>query len=214
LEESVLGVERRLDVPGWLIPSIYFQYVRERDAGPLRPVFAHNEQDVLSLLALTIRLGRQLSEPTGIAEPVDLYSTGRVFEGAEAWDRAIVCYEQALAGHLPSKVREQASCRLGIVYKRLRRSANAAEVWRTLVQRPDCLGLLPYVELAKHLEHRERDYSAALGVVEQALGTLARRPVAPWQGEQDGRQREELLRRKQRLQTKVARTGTNGSPVM
>src|SRR5205823_4883325 len=42
LERDVLGLSREEDVPGALIPSLYFDWLRRRRAGPLARVFAHN----------------------------------------------------------------------------------------------------------------------------------------------------------------------------
>lgn len=213
LEEGVLGVSRPLDVPSWLIPTIYFQYVRERDARPLRPVFAHNEQDVLSLLALTVRVARHFDEPVHQAEhPLDLYSLGRAFETAQDWEDSVLCYEQALARGLPSQQREAALCRLGLVYKRLARLENAERVWRSLVSRPDCLGLLPYVELAKHLEHRERKYAEAAALVERALALADRRGIDPWQRARLEREHAGLEHRLERLRRKVAAAAGQSRP--
>src|SRR5207245_11750591 len=52
LERDVLGLAREEDVPGALIPSLYFDWLRRRRAAPLARVFAHNRDDVLSLAAL------------------------------------------------------------------------------------------------------------------------------------------------------------------
>ena len=206
LEQGVLGVRRTFDVPGWLIPSIYLEAVRERDLRPLMPVFAHNEQDILSLLALTIVAARHVEDPVAEArDAVDVYSTGRVFESIAAWEEAILCYERALAGNLPGRLREQVLCRLGLVYKRVKHLGNAERVWRWLVGRPDCTGILPYVELAKHLEHRERDYAEAAEVTERALVLLARRPFDRFAyNRATEREHEELERRLARLRRKQA----------
>lgn len=53
MEKQILGVVRsRTDIPGYLIPSIYVQYLRTRDAECLDGVFYHNGMDILSLVAL------------------------------------------------------------------------------------------------------------------------------------------------------------------
>ena len=52
LERDVLGIVREEDVPGWEIPARFFAYLRDRQPRRLQPVFAHNRDDVLSLVAL------------------------------------------------------------------------------------------------------------------------------------------------------------------
>ena len=55
LEQALCGHERESDVPGFEIPSRYFQYVRSGDARPLQAVFEHNRLDIVSLAMLTAR---------------------------------------------------------------------------------------------------------------------------------------------------------------
>src|SRR5439155_326180 len=68
-------------------------------------------------------------------------------------------------------VRRTLLARLASLHKRSGRQELAAELWRELV----ALGLgdvTPLVELAKHCEHRQRDVSAALELVQEALTVL------------------------------------------
>ncbi len=204
LEDAVLGLKRAVDVPSWLIPSIYFGYVRDRDARPLQAVFAHNEQDILSLVSLTVLLARHFTNPLAAgAHPIDVYSLGRALESAADWQGAVLCYEKALAAELPSRLRADALCRLGLVYKRLKQAENAQQIWRSLVARPEFAGILPHVELAKHLEHRERDYAAAAAAVERALRVWAGGHPA-YAGEREARERRKLEHRLARLRQKLA----------
>ena len=53
LENQMLGVEREGDLPGELIPYVYFEYLRTRQAARLVPIFEHNALDILSLACLT-----------------------------------------------------------------------------------------------------------------------------------------------------------------
>ena len=48
----MLGQPRHDDTPGWLIPQLYFDYLRDGDARRLRGVFEHNQRDILALAAL------------------------------------------------------------------------------------------------------------------------------------------------------------------
>lgn len=82
LEERVLGVRRWDDVPGFLIPQLYTDYLRTGDGRCLAPVFDHNALDVLSLVTLAGRLASLYRDPLKALEddPLDLVSLGRVFE--------------------------------------------------------------------------------------------------------------------------------------
>ncbi|NLP09717.1 hypothetical protein GX408_04880, partial [bacterium] len=48
MEQAVLGFRRTSDVPGELIPSLYFDSLWTRDLVPLKPIFQHNAMDLIS----------------------------------------------------------------------------------------------------------------------------------------------------------------------
>ena len=50
LENQILGVERQGDLPGELIPYVYFEYVRTQEIFRLLPVFHHNSIDIAAHL--------------------------------------------------------------------------------------------------------------------------------------------------------------------
>jgi hypothetical protein len=52
IEEQVLGIFRRSDLPGAMVPEFYDIYRRTKNPGPLIPILHHNRQDVLSLIDL------------------------------------------------------------------------------------------------------------------------------------------------------------------
>ena len=68
LERTLFGVRRLGDVPGYEIPSRYFDFMRSGDASPLEPVLEHNRLDLISLAALTFRAVRLLAGAPGILD--------------------------------------------------------------------------------------------------------------------------------------------------
>ena len=85
------------------------------------------------------------------------------------------------------------------VFSRAGRHERAIELWRRLAS----LGLTgcePYVELAKHFEHRLHDYDAALEVVEEALALVEIRELRQRPG--TATERAELEHRRTRLHQK------------
>jgi uncharacterized protein YprB with RNaseH-like and TPR domain len=67
LEETVLGLRRQDDVPGNLVPALWFDYLRH-GAGPdfatsLKGVLQHHAQDVYSLLCLDLLLSALARNP-------------------------------------------------------------------------------------------------------------------------------------------------------
>ncbi|MCC6174610.1 MAG: ribonuclease H-like domain-containing protein [Chloroflexi bacterium] len=167
LERAVLGHQRERDVPSWMIPDLYFRYVRGESAGPMVRVFEHNLHDILSLVSLTCRLGRLLGAPADAA-PEDVFAVGRIYEALGLTDDACACYERTLDTSRSADLRAKAAARLAALCKRTARHDRAVQLWRrlALLGLDDCT---PLVELAKHYEHRARDFDAAIAVVEEAL---------------------------------------------
>ncbi len=64
LEVQILGATRTdEDVPGWMIPSLYFDFLRSGEAQPLKSVFYHNAVDVVSMAALFNHMAGLLADP-------------------------------------------------------------------------------------------------------------------------------------------------------
>ena len=83
LEQHILRETRSEDdVPGWMIPGLYLDYIRSGDARPLKGVFYHNAMDILSMAALTNLAANMLAEPLDgtIQHTQDLAAIGYLFE--------------------------------------------------------------------------------------------------------------------------------------
>jgi uncharacterized protein YprB with RNaseH-like and TPR domain len=176
LESEVLGLERESDVPGSLIPLLYFDYLRSRRAGPLKRVFEHNRLDVLSLVALVGWFGRALS-PDADVRPEELAGLGRLWEPVDV-ERALDCYRGALAAGLREPVARWARMRLARWEKRAARWEAACVLWEAA--RGDVLfDPRPWEELAKFQEHRARDLTRARAIVADALDQARSIGAAP-----------------------------------
>ncbi len=166
LEREVLGLAREDDVPGALIPALYFDYLRSRRAAPLARVFAHNRDDVLSLVALLGWFGRALVGADQL-HAEDLAGFGRLWEPVDL-ARALACYRAALAAGLAAAAAQRVRLRLARWEKRATRWDAACDLWRA-ASRHGAFDREPWEELAKFHEHRGRDLAAARAVVEKAL---------------------------------------------
>jgi uncharacterized protein YprB with RNaseH-like and TPR domain len=170
LEQRVLHVVRERDVPGSVIPSLYFQFLRRRVAGPLRDVLAHNRHDVLALVGLLGWLGRALEGATAL-RPEEHAGIARLWERTDV-ERACACYEAALAAGLDGDGAHAVRLRLARWEKRRARWAAARALWEAAAT-ASAFDPRPWEELAKFHEHRTRDLSTARAVVVRALDLAA-----------------------------------------
>ncbi|HEY3366286.1 MAG TPA: ribonuclease H-like domain-containing protein [Symbiobacteriaceae bacterium] len=181
LEAQVLGVRRMGDVPGHLIPQLYFDYLRSGDATPLLDVVLHNRLDILSLVALATWLGRIVTDPlspTADGELVpgdDLYALARLFEARGRSDEALVLYEAAVDRGAVAISPRLMMQELARAYKRLRRHDRALPIWEQMAGDPAGPSLHALVEMAKYYEHVARDIDRAHALAHEALAVAERR---------------------------------------
>ncbi|TCI56611.1 hypothetical protein EVJ30_03555 [Exiguobacterium sp. SH5S13] len=154
--EAHFGHARTDDLPGFLAPMHYFQYVKERDPDILQPVIEHHHADCLSLVSLYKRLCHlvEADEPTFGEERAhwlnDLGST----------DEALKQYERI---EQPTK---RAKMRQALLLKRTGRIVEALPLFKE-VGTTEAL-----VELAKYAEHQQKDVVSAIRYTEQAIAIV------------------------------------------
>lgn len=171
LEHYLFGMEREDDIPGSMIPGVYFKYLEDRNAADIVRVMHHNELDILSLALMVARLCSMLENPLAEREH-ERMGLGRIFEANGEYEEVIRCYRTCLKAS-STHVRQTSSLRLAGTCKRLGQYTEAVELWEGMTAGRDCsAGIKPYIELAKHYEHREKDAVKALAVAEKAMGIV------------------------------------------
>ncbi|MBZ5579566.1 MAG: ribonuclease H-like domain-containing protein [Acidobacteriia bacterium] len=194
LENQILGVERQGDLPGEMIPYYYFEYLRSQQAMRLVPIFHHNAIDILSLACLTaiVPLAFRAPEETAFLHGADSIGLARWLLSAGRHEEALRLLRRAVELGLPDPLLFQTLWDVAAIEKRLGRAEAACAAFTELTASRNPWRAKAFEELAKHYEHRERDYARALEMTRHAA-TLDDTP--------------ELRRREQRLQTRLAKLG-------
>jgi uncharacterized protein YprB with RNaseH-like and TPR domain len=173
LESQILGIERQNDIPGHLIPQVYFRYVRTRTAHGIGNILSHNRQDIETLARLTLRMGEifsgQVSEELA---PVDLFSAGKFAHALGQRELAVRWNEAALMRGLPDGHEVEAKKAKAARLKVQKKYSEAAELWRDLSLRSEVFLEDVHEELAIYYEHREGNLEEALSLSELALEQL------------------------------------------
>jgi hypothetical protein len=169
VERHVLGFRRVEDLPSWMIPSVFFQFLREGDARLLGSILEHNRDDILSLLALTGWLARVYESPSESGLDARLCTrVARTYESIGWHDLAIKLLDETVAGAASTENRAEAALHLARLHRGLGAGAAAESMWR-VASGHSILGIDALIAWAKYLEHERRDFHAAREIVERAL---------------------------------------------
>lgn len=170
VERDILGVIRDDDVPGYLIPEIYFSYLRTKDARALKQVFEHNLQDILSLVALVSRMCFLVEDPLNNTEyGMDIFSIGKMFDEEKKYGQSTHYYAEALKHNLAEEEILEILRLSSFAYKRQGKWEEAEKIWREIIEKSREYIYYPFEELAKYYEHYLKDYQKAETIVEEAL---------------------------------------------
>lgn len=196
LEEAVLGICRVGDIPGAEVPQRYFDFLKLGQFDLLREVIKHNAQDIASLCVLLSHMAWMYEHPEQAAvHAEDVFSMGVALERMKHPEEARRCYRLATG-----RMKVQGQMRLAVSYRRCGEKHQAKEIWQAMVIRREG-GVEPYIELAKHYEHVEKDVSAALEMTRRGLMLLAEPSLLDSETVQNQRNalqyRYERLKRKQ-----------------
>ena len=165
LEHHILGVARESDAPGWLIPSIYFSYLRERRVNDLGPVIEHNRFDIVSLARLTGIVGAHLAGLEVASHDADRLAALllRLRRGQTDLARSVLA--ESLNSQIPAQLRLTA---IRDATKQLKRERNielaTSDLEVALVDPSRDIRLYVAEELAKYHEHGRKDYRTALAI--------------------------------------------------
>ncbi|MBV9083450.1 MAG: ribonuclease H-like domain-containing protein [Acidobacteriaceae bacterium] len=176
LEQRVLGVEREGDLPGELIPYVYFEYLRSRHAQRLVPIFHHNAMDILTLACLTAIVPAAFRSTEtdslarlGVRRGEDLAGIARWLLAAGEEEQGLQLLKRAVAVGLPDPLLFKTLWDIASYEKKLARADAALSALGELAQCRNEYRVNALVELAKYYEHEQRNYAQALEFTNQAL---------------------------------------------
>lgn len=162
VEDRVLDFHRDSDIPGHLVPSVYFNWLSTTDPDLLDKVAQHNCNDIVSLFFLMHHISGIYDDPSEkISEPDDILSLARILERRREHEnvyRMLESFDDITRSHGRFDILflQSLSC------KRSGRISEAVGLWRKIVGRDTPEAFWAGLELAKHFEHRIKDVKEAL----------------------------------------------------
>lgn len=208
LETAILGLERsEADVPGYLIPQLYVDYVRSGRAGEMQRVFYHNQEDIVTTAALAQQMCSAVQSPhaaeSGL-QGLDWVSLALTYEQSNQPEEAERCYVRALDCLDQPNDQRVALQRLAGLLKRLQRWEDAAALWERWLTTVPGTDATPYIELAMYYEWKRCDLAQAEMWAAWGLHTIQSAPH--WQ-----RLPGQMVNLEQRLTRIRRKRGTRGS---
>jgi uncharacterized protein YprB with RNaseH-like and TPR domain len=194
LENRILGVERQGDLPGEMIPYCYFEFLRTKQAFDLVPIFHHNAIDILSLACLTaiVPFAFRTPEKAELRHGADLIGLARWLQQSERKEEALRLFRRAIEMGLPDDLLFRTLWDVAAAERRAGRMEAALAAITELAGSRNPYRVRAFEELAKHYEHRERNYAMALEMTRSALAL------------EDSPQ---IRRREQRLLARIGKPG-------
>lgn len=161
IENEILEFFREEEeVPGWMVPQIYFDFIHTRDARPLGGVFYHNRMDVLSLALIFDYASGLIINPLidNAVMKEDIISIARFFEKQGDQERSTELFRSSLANGLPENLSAHFLFKMGCLCRKHKNDEIALELWKYSFERGEYQAA---IELSKFYEHQARDFIEA-----------------------------------------------------
>jgi uncharacterized protein YprB with RNaseH-like and TPR domain len=167
-EERLMGIVRRGDIPGWLIPEVYFSYQHHGETERIPSVIGHNLQDIRSMYTLLVIFNGIYREvDTGRYENLDPASLKNIARYLYRHDpESFIDVIRFIGGDILTD--RSLFKKFSTALKRTGRLDEAISFWEK------DRSLFSLEELAKHAEHREKDFTGALDLCDEAMDILGR----------------------------------------
>ncbi len=168
VEKEVLGVERVDDIPGFLAPMIYFDFIDSKQPDGMLGILKHNEIDILSLVTLYTHITFQLCGIDTDQTRSESFEVGRWFASLGEKNQAEKVLTQLVNGSDITSY--QAKFSLALQRKKEHDWDKAQKLFSDVVDSGENrLMLEACLELAKIHEHRIKDYELAIDYCQKAI---------------------------------------------
>lgn len=179
LENQILGAEREGDLPGEMIPYVYFEYLRTREIARLVPIFHHNATDILTLACLTaiVPWAFHAPERAQLEHGAEMVGLARWWRQAGEHENALALFRRAIERGLPDSLLFRTMWDAACLEKKLGREQAALPLLKDLIAGRNEWRRHALEELARYYERRERDFRRALEMTLAALEAGASEPL-------------------------------------
>ncbi|MEC1374753.1 ribonuclease H-like domain-containing protein [Heyndrickxia oleronia] len=196
VEKDILEFERKDDVPGFLAPMIYFDFVERKNPEGIITVLQHNENDILSLITLYTHLTFQILQLDPSQTSQEKLILGKWLQAIGEKDVAIQTFEKlSLANEIEAKFE------LAFHLKRQKKYSDARDLWLEVLEKGNGkLKIKSSIEVAKLFEHQFKNYDQALKIAR--IGLSLHEEERSGKSKKDDKIYQDLIKRMTRLERK------------
>ncbi|QFT89348.1 hypothetical protein FIU87_11885 [Bacillus sp. THAF10] len=196
VEKEILEIERQDDIPGFLAPMIYVDFVKTQEMQGIKGVMKHNEWDVLTLITLYIHLSKLLLLDGNERSELEDFEIGRWYDTLGEKEAAASIYENIVESSW------KAAMKLGYLKKKERRFCEAELLFKQALADPlNDSKEEACEELSKIYEHQKKSYDTALLYAEKALKNYNEKANQPKQKKE--KKLADFIKRITRIQKKL-----------
>jgi len=201
VESSILRRQRGTDIPGWMIPQSYFEFLRTGNIHEIIRIIEHNFFDLVTSAELFLLFGRIEARPETLADSSTLKAMAQL-----AYEQNNLLLFQHINALLSTRFgisHPQLQVWMSLLHKREGQWNEAVGLWEKLTEHPyhDYFAL---EELAKYYEHQVKDIAKALDFTERTLRKIELRTELGYSNQEIDEVKTRFIHRQMRLFSKLA----------
>ncbi|PPA71225.1 ribonuclease H-like domain-containing protein [Jeotgalibacillus proteolyticus] len=167
VERHILEFERSDDLPGYLAPAIFFDFIERNHPEGMLKVLDHNEKDILSLISLYTHLTFQLLGQDKLQTSSESLEAGKWYRYTGDFEASSTHINEA---YTKDPLNSKAVHALAFELKRNGSLTRAVELWLKVTENGEPREKREAaLELAKVYEHKLKDYAQAVYYANMAL---------------------------------------------
>jgi len=168
VEREIFSFYRIDDIPGYLVPSVYFEWLNEENLNNMAAVMEHNRLDILTLAFIMERIASIFQENGKNLDSIDdLHSLSKIHIRRKNHDQSLDINNR-ISDQNQDNLADDILLFNAQIYKKTGEFEKAVSIWEKLKSSNSRQGMQANLEMAMYLEHKKKDYTQALKCAQKA----------------------------------------------
>ena len=191
IEREIFDFHRQDDIPGYLVPSVFFEWLNSDSLELMPLVVEHNKYDIFSLYLLLYELLELFkTEGETLSEIDDLHALSKLFYHKQEKEKSKKIFKVI---HQTDKISPEILLYQSLIFKKEKDFKKAISLWEQITELDTKESVTANIELSKYYEHHQKQYPLSLKYAQKAEISRS----------DSGRQKSALQHRISRLFSKI-----------